>query len=307
MLAVQLHEGQGPSALKVADIPEPEIDRDSVLVQFEASTINPADLKIRNGLIRPRGGDYPYTLGWDLVGRVVSGDGFEPGVRVAGMSAMAATGHGTWSELVAMPRDSLAVVDGALDTVDAAVLAQLPLTGLTALKAVEIAAARADQDVIVIGANGAVGGAVVQILAHRGIHPRALVRDVAAVSPALRRLDVEFIDRAPFGSADTIIDAAGVDLSAALRPGGRYVVVVPGSEPERLPAGAEHVVIRGAASAARTADLLSMLASGALRLPTPDRFALDDIHAAFRAYERRHSGTRVALVSPADPPVRDDG
>lgn len=301
MRAVRLMSAGGPSALQLHDIPEPEPAPGTLLVAFEASTINPADLKIRNGAIRPRGGDYPYTLGWDLVGRVIAGDGFAPGTRVAGMSAMAATGHGTWAEVVSMPSDSIARVDADIDP---AVLAQLPLTGLTALAAIDAAAPREDQNVLVIGANGAVGSLVVQILVHQGFRPRALLRDTGTASPILRELGVELVDRAPFASADTIIDAAGVDLAAALRPGGMYIVVVPGSEPRELPDDARQLVIRGSASAERTAHLLGLVASGAIRLGEPRRFALDRIDDAFAAYERRDSGTRVALVHPDAEAVR---
>lgn len=291
--AVQLHAGEGALALRVLDIPEPERVPGEVRIRFEASTLNPADLKIRNGLIRPRQGEYPFTLGWDLIGRVLDGDGFAIGTRIAGMSAMAATGIGTWAEVVSLPRESLAQVDG---DVDPAVLAQLPLTGLTALAAIDAAGASADHAVIVVGGNGAVGLTVLQILAHRGLKPRALLRDIAAASPALRALDVEIVDHAGYASADVIIDAAGTDLAAALRPGGVYVVVVPGSEPRELPGGALQRVIRGAPSGERTAELLALVAAGGIRLGDPARFALDDIDAAFSAYERRRSGSRIALV-----------
>jgi NADPH:quinone reductase-like Zn-dependent oxidoreductase len=294
MLAVQITPAGGREALFLADVADPSPDAGEVLVRFEASSINPADLKVRDGAHRPRSGDYPFTLGWDLVGTVEGGAGFAPGTRVMGMSAMASTGHGTWSDRVVLPASSLATAPHGMDP---GVLAQLPLVGLTALQALDDLGPVANEDgVLVIGAGGAVGGLVVQILLHRGIRPACLVKDRTKAYESLHGLDVDIVDRVDPDSSAAIIDAAGTGSANALRPGGRLVMVVPGTQPASLPDGASQVVVRVAESGERLSELGSLVQSGVLRLGRPDRFALRDAASALDAFEAR-GGRRIVLLS----------
>jgi threonine dehydrogenase-like Zn-dependent dehydrogenase len=106
---------------------------------------------------------------------------------------------------------------------------------------------------------------------------------------------VEIVDRAEPGAADAIVDAAGAGAAEALRPGGRFVVVVPGSEPGGLPDGATQRVVRVLESGARLGELLGLAERGAIRPGAPKTYRLEDAHAAFAAFERR-TGPRVVLV-----------
>jgi NADPH:quinone reductase-like Zn-dependent oxidoreductase len=293
MLAVQTTSPGGRDSLEIAEVADPDPGPGEVLVRFEASSIHPADRKIRDGMTRPRSGDYPYTLGWDLVGTVEAGEGFAVGTRVLGMSAMASTGRGTWSERVVLAASSMTT---APDGADPALLAQLPLAGLTALQAVQdLGPTNADDDVLVIGAAGAVGTFVVQLLLSRGIRPVALVRDRGTAGQALRGLGVDTVDRVEPQSVDGVIDAAGIGTADALRPGGRLVVVVPGTGPASLPEGASQVTVRVSESGKRLDALCSLLTSGDLNLGPADRFALRDAASAFDAFEARR-GRRVVLL-----------
>src|SRR5690606_31837547 len=155
--------------------------------------------------------------------------------------------------------------------------------GLTAWQAVELLEPQPGQDLLVIGARGAVGSLALQLLAARGFRARAIARgDV--VEPA---------------SADGIVDAAGVDHAAALRPGGRYVTVVPGTGPDELAGGGAPLVCYTRESGERLAELLRLFAEGAIRLEEPVVFPLDDAMSAFYAFERR-GGRRVALICEGD-------
>ncbi|MGP3533976.1 alcohol dehydrogenase catalytic domain-containing protein [Microbacterium sp. RD1] len=276
MIAIRFHDSH-PGEVFVDEISEPSPGEGEVLVRLEASALNPADLKIRNGLIRPRGGEAPWTLGWDLVGRVHSGAGFHPGARVLGMSTMASTGRGTWAELVALPATALAP---APEHLEASVLAPLPLVGLTALQAVDVLAPEPGDDVLVVGARGAVGSLVVRMLEARGVAPRSAVRG----------------DEIRPSSADIVVDAAGVDNGAAVRPGGRYIALVPATEPSSLPDGSAPTVVRASQSGAGLSRLLALVADGVIPLSPPRVFALEEAAAAFAAFERR-DGRRVALVT----------
>lgn len=294
MLAVQVTSTGGRDSLVIADVTDPVPGPGEVLVRYEASSINPADLKVRDGVHRPRSGNYPHTLGWDLVGRVEGGEGFAVGTRVMGMSAMASTGRGTWSDHVVLPASSLTT---APEGAGPALLAQLPLAGLTALQALDdVGPINAGDDVLVIGAGGAVGTFVVQLLHSRGIRPVGLVRDRDTAAQTLRGLDVEIVDHVEPQSADRVIDAAGTGTADALRPGGRLVLVVPGTQPGTLPDGASHAVVRVAESGERLQKLGLLVQSGQLRLGPANPFALRDAASAFDAFAARR-GRRVVLLN----------
>lgn len=295
MRAVQLTWPGGPDALTVSEVPAPEPADAEVLVRFEASSINPADRKIRDGLIRPRGGSSPWTLGWDLVGRVVTGGEWAEGTRVLGMSTMAATGRGTWADLVALPASSLAAVG---EQVPATTLATLPLVGLTALQAVEDLQAAEGESITVVGAGGAVGLLVTRMLRNRGLAPRAVVRDLQSVRPALSELGVEIIDALP-PSSEAIVDCAGLGSCEGLVRGGRFIEVVPGTGPELLPEDATRTTVRVHESGERLAHLVDLVESGELALEEPVAFELGEAHQAFDVYTTTR-GRRVALFARGD-------
>src|SRR5271154_869419 len=88
MKAVRLHEYGGPENLKFdADVPDPELGADSILIEASATSVNPIDWKVRSGA---RQKDFPLALpailGKDVRG-VVHAVGsnirtFKPGDRV---------------------------------------------------------------------------------------------------------------------------------------------------------------------------------------------------------------------------------
>lgn len=300
MLAVQFDEPGSADVLRLNDVPEPSPGAGEVVVEFEASTINPADEKIRNGSIPPRAGSAPWTLGYDLVG-VVAGRGpgadrYAVGTRVFGMSAMAFTGHGTWSELVRLPEDS---VGSAPEGVGPAVAAQLPLAGLTGYQAIQGLDPAPGAAVLVVGAAGAIGRFAAQILRHRGAVVHALVRnsDEAAALPTGAVDDVH-IGGSGGLLVDAVLDTVGADFSGALRDGGHYVSTVPGALPSRsAPSmeGRKAEVIVTRECGALLDELARMVERSELWLPEPVTFALSDVHRAHGEFEKR-AGRRVALV-----------
>ena len=300
MYAVQFDFPGGRETLSYREAPEPTLGAGEVMIGFETSSINPADLKISGGRIAPRAGTSPFTLGWDVVGiveRVAPGvDTFRVSDRVVGMSTMASTGRGTWSQLVALPATSLALAPIGIDPT---VLAQLPLVGLTALKAADELGPIPGQTVLVVGAAGAVGSCVVQLLARIGVEVHALVRTREQVDALASdgQVSAVYTGEAPASSFGAIIDAAGVDAAYALRPGGTYVTCVPGTLPESVGAnGSFGVTVIVPESGTNLAMLLGYLADGSLNLGEPSVFMLSDIATALTAFENR-LGRRTVLTS----------
>lgn len=300
MKAVQIDRFGGPDVLGVREVPDPQPGPGEVLVRFVASTINPVDVKVRSGAERPTHLPLPLTLGWDLAGQVVgTGPGahrFHPGQHVLAMSAMAATGRGTWAELVALPEHLLATAPTSVSLVDAA---GLPLAGLAAAHAIEVLDPQPGHVVVVTGATGAVGGIAVQLLTLRGITVRALVRDRSRAGEAadLGAATVH-TGQLPERAADGLLDTAGITLPQAVRAAGRYVSVVPGSLPtDGLAAGIETSMSYVTENGSRLAELVRLVDAAHLRLRTAATYPFADVTAAHTHPHFAARSGKTALIA----------
>ena len=78
----------GPEVMQLVTQPDPTPKSGEILVQVAAAGINPVDAMVRVGDF-PLLGDAPFTVGWDVAGRVLAigpgVTGFAPGNRVFGM------------------------------------------------------------------------------------------------------------------------------------------------------------------------------------------------------------------------------
>lgn len=163
-------EGYGKKrALQLADVPEPELRDDEVLVQVHAAGVNLLDSKLRDGefkLILPYG--MPLILGHDVAGVVVK---VGPRVRLfqAGDEVYARPDDfriGTFAEFVPVKEASLALKPKDLTMQEAA---SIPLVGLTAWQAlVEIAQVKKGQKVFIQAGSGGVGTFAIQLAKHLG-------------------------------------------------------------------------------------------------------------------------------------------
>ncbi|MBD5802255.1 alcohol dehydrogenase [Azoarcus sp. Aa7] len=156
-------------ALRLADIPSPELRDDEVLVQVHAAGVNQLDSRIRDGdfkLILPY--RLPLILGHDVAGVVVKvgprARQFKPGDEVYARSDDFRIG--TFAEYVAVKEDSLAIKPKALTMEEAA---SIPLVGLTAWQAlIEKANLTKGQKVFIQAGSGGVGTFAIQLAKHVG-------------------------------------------------------------------------------------------------------------------------------------------
>lgn len=163
-------EGYGKKrALQLADVPEPELRDDEVLVQVHAAAVNLLDAMIRDGtfkLLLPY--RMPLILGHDVAGVVV-----KVGPRVqrfkAGDEVYARPDNfriGTFAAFVPVKEASLAFKPRGLTMQEAA---SIPLVGLTAWQAlVETAALQKGQKVFIQAGSGGVGTFAIQLAKHLG-------------------------------------------------------------------------------------------------------------------------------------------
>lgn len=162
MSAVVFHQFGGPEVLELGEVPEVHPGPGQVRVAVRASSVNPLDWKVRAGFMS-RGEPLvdPGTVGLDAAGVV---DEVGEGVAdVAVGDDVFGLGSGT-----AADRAVLDVWAPKPPSVDWAVAAAAGVAGETAIRALDLAGARAGDTVLVDGGAGGVGAVVVQVALARG-------------------------------------------------------------------------------------------------------------------------------------------
>jgi NADPH:quinone reductase-like Zn-dependent oxidoreductase len=160
---------QSNSALRLGEMPEPEVRDRDVLVAIHAASLNQLDAKIRDGefkLILPY--RLPLILGNDVAGVVV-----RVGSKVRGFKSgdeVYARPHqdriGTLAELIAMNEADVALKPKNLTMQEAA---SIPLVGLTAWQVlIERAKLKQGQKVLIHAGSGGVGTFAIQLAKHIG-------------------------------------------------------------------------------------------------------------------------------------------
>jgi len=157
------------NVVRAGEMPDPELRDDDVLVQIHAASVNPLDLKIRDGklkLILPY--RLPLILGNDLAGVVVRVGSrvrqFKPGDEVYARTDKDRIG--AFAEFISIKEDAVANKPKKLTMEEAA---SIPLVGLTAWQVlVERANLKRGQKVLIHAGSGGVGTFAIQLAKHLG-------------------------------------------------------------------------------------------------------------------------------------------
>src|SRR3954467_8267311 len=191
--------------VRAGEMPEPVLREDDVLVQVHAASVNPLDVKIREGtfkLVVPY--RLPFILGHDLAGIVV-----RVGSRVqqfkSGDEIYARTDSGrpgAFAEFISINENSAANKPRALSMEEAA---SIPLVGLTAWQAlIERANLRKGQKILIHAGSGGVGTFAIQLAKHVG----------ATVATTTSTANVDLVRSL---GADIVIDYKKEDFAHVLR------------------------------------------------------------------------------------------
>ena len=182
----------------LTEAPDPEPAADQALVGVRAFSLNRGETKRLESMA-------PGTVnGWDVAGVVerpaADGSGPPEGTRVVGL-----VNPGAWAQRAAVPTELLAPLP---DAVSFAQAATLPVAGMTALLALQLAGTPMGRRVLVTGATGGVGRFAIQLAALSQAHVTALVRD-AAQADALRALGADDVVTVLDGEFDAIVEGVG--------------------------------------------------------------------------------------------------
>jgi len=223
----------GPDVLQVIEEECPQPHRGEVRVKVLASAVSLPDVLAREG-IHPETPRVPYTPGWDLVGTIdqigTEVAGFETGQMVAAMPI-----SGCYAEYVCLPQHKLIPMPLGLDPSEAVALILNYITAYQMLH--RLAKVKPGQRVLVHGASGGVGTALLQlgrlasleIIGTCSAHAVTVIKELGATPIDYRKSDfVQEIHRLTGDGLDAVFDSIGGDnlwrSREALREGGCVVV-----------------------------------------------------------------------------------
>lgn len=242
MKAFLLDKYQKSAPLRLADVPEPTLREDDVLVQIHAAGVNVLDAKLRDGEFKPiLRYKLPLILGHDIAGTVLKtgpkATRYKVGDEV--YSRVDDFHIGTFADMIAVKETSLAPKPRTLNMEEAA---SVPLVALTAWQAlVDIAKLRAGQKVFIQAGSGGVGTIAIQLAKHIG----AYVATTASAANAdwLRSLGADLVIDYKTQDFETVVRDYDVVLHSqdqkalekslnVLRPGGRMVSITGPATPD---------------------------------------------------------------------------
>ena len=237
MKAVQFNEYGGPEVLQIVEVEPPHAGPGEVRIAVRAAGVNPADWKIRSGLMKaifPR--DFPAGVGFEASGVV---DEVGAGVtNVAVGDAVFGGGQNAFADFAV-----LGLWARKPDTMSFEQAAGLTSNVLTATRILRAVGVKAGETLLVNGAGGGVGSAVLQFAREDGIkvigtatevkhdYLRSLGATAVTYGPGL----VERVKKLAPGGVDAALDLVGnalPDLIALTGNASRVLATAGGEAPK---------------------------------------------------------------------------
>jgi NADPH:quinone reductase-like Zn-dependent oxidoreductase len=310
-----------PEEYTVADVAAPRPGPGQIQVRIAAASINPADVRLPSGDFRdvvPL--EFPHVPGNDFAGTVCEvGPGvtaYQVGDEIFGQAvpralrAMAGATRpslstGSLSEYAVFEADTpfLAHRPAGLDIEHAAAL---PTVGLTARALMATAKVRPGETVLVVGATGGVGAAVVPLLAAG--KARVIATATAADADILRALgadetvgyaETEYPSNVDVAFNLTLPSDRLIGVAGAVRPGGRLLTItypVPQQEWIGRDDVGLHFVLDMDGTFGGMREVGELAVSGELPATIGRRYTLDQGAQACVDFVRRHTTGKLVVT-----------
>ncbi len=307
MKAVRIHSYGDPQVLVYEDAPRPVPRPGEVLVKVAAAAINPIDWKIRGGHFKEmRPIPFPFILGWDLAGTVVSAGAvagrFKGGEEV--FAYLNTQKSGAYAEYVAVEENALVSKPRSLDFIHASAI---PLAGLTAWHGLfEEGQLKAGQRVLIHGAAGGVGSFAVQLAKWKGAYVIGTASEKN--QSFLRELGAdEGVDytKTPFeravGNIDLVFDTLGGETQeksyGVLKKGGTLVSTVGIQSPDKAAAaGISAKAFMNRIHPEALKELGDLADAGKLKVFVEKTFPLSEARKAHELSETGHVRGKIVMT-----------
>lgn len=304
----------GADVLSLERLPVPKPGAAELLIRVEATTVSSADRRIRAmdfpagmaligrvafGWSKPRRG----VLGVELTGIVVATGSkvrrFREGDLVIASCGMRRGAHAEYATIA----ESDAVVPRPKE-MPVEIAAALGFGGMTAKHFLRRGTVQAGEQVLVIGASGTVGSAIVQLAVDAGSIVTAVCSaanlETARKLGATEVIDYQVSDLAQLpGRYDIVADTIGSLNFASARPllcnGGRYLAIAGGlSDMFALPRNGQRCIAGPAPE--RAEDLEALVSLWAAGQYTPKIDSIHSFSGIRQAHERADTGRKIGSI-----------
>lgn len=310
MKAIILENFGGVENFKIKDLPTPTINENEVLVNVKAFSINPVDVKTRNGasLAKVLEQNPPIILGWDISGIIekvgANVKNFKVGDEVFGMINFGKSGN-AYAEYVAAPAEHLALKPSNITHAEAAASTLAALTAWQAFT--HFGKLKPNDKVLIHAAAGGVGHFAVQMAKHLGAY-------VIGTSSEKNKDFVlslgsdEHIDYRAAKFEDVLTDVDFVLETIGFENFGRSIdVLKPNGTIVNLPSGLSEEVKNKAIQKGVNANffmlvfsdskdintIAALLENGHIKAHVPHEYAFEEIA---QAHTKMESGTTVGKI-----------
>ncbi|MBM9469582.1 NADP-dependent oxidoreductase [Nakamurella leprariae] len=292
-----------PDVLTVTEVPVPEPEPGQVRVKVAATGVNPADWKLRRGLLGGEPPTEPRITGIDFAGTIDAFggqvDGFTGGERVVGQSPTGAA-----AEYVTIDPGALVVVPDQVDLITAAAI---PVAGEAAIRALRLSGVQRGDTLLVHAATGGVGSFLTQLAVADGVTVVGttsdanadFLRSLGATAVAYGEGWEERVREVAITGVDAVVDVAGtgvIDGSLGLvKPGGRVVSL---ADAGATAAGAVYSDGSEAGFERALVEAVAAVATGTVEVPVIKTFPLVGTAEAQRFSETGHVRGKIVITVP---------
>jgi NADPH:quinone reductase-like Zn-dependent oxidoreductase len=302
MKAVVIRAYGGPEELKFEERPNPIPGPGEVLVSVVATSLNPADIKLRSGQMKE---SWPLTFP-AILGLDVSGVIQEIGPGVAGLSVgnrVFANAMQTYASLCVVKAERLARIPDRMDFIEAAAVPTVTLTGA---QLAELATRGRQPGILLVrGAAGNVGRSAVfrakesgwVVIA--GVRKKQIETGKATGADRVIALDEEASMKSlePLDAvADTISGPISDQLIGKVKKDGVFASVLAGPSNAAAYPDVKIETMQVAPAPATLVRMAEAVLAGKLQIPIGQRFALADAIKAHVAAEKGAVGKLLLIA-----------
>jgi alcohol dehydrogenase len=300
MKAAQISDYGPADHITIVDIDAPALTPGQVLIEVHAGSINPFDIKIREGYVSGMISRLPVTLGGDIAGVVRQAapeiTDVAVGDRVYGQALVVSGGSGAFAEFAATKASLVAKMPKNIDFPEAAAL---PLAGVSALQAIQNhLKLQPAQKILIHGGAGGIGTIAIQLAKHIGAYVATTatgegveyVKNLGA-DEVIDYKTQQFDDL--LHDYDAVFDTVAGDTYErsfkVLKGGGIIVSMLEQPNPELMERyGVTAIAQQTRMNSGDLTKLASLVEDGVITPHVDTTYPLDKVADAFQAYE---SGT----------------